>query len=278
MSLYSNGHRPHSTAIHSFEVLSLESGDITNDHQGWEILFGGASDATGCEFIVQGRQFDLSQTPGLIFNGRDRHHEVFRTSNARLSALVIEEDFILDLLGSESNPDDLVFLEPRLTPDQFLQFAKSIHLQLRSGLLSDNEIECMTSSLVFEILDSRLHNRKDALGLKRGNDDLLTRLLVKDIVTALHHNVSNSNYDLNQLAEDLGVTKFHAIRAMKRMTNMTPAAYLANLRLRLARRLLKDGRISVAVVAMNCGYVDLSTFNKAFKRAFGHVPTSSRLS
>lgn len=243
---------------------------------GWEILFGEASNAAGCEFVVQGHQFDLSQISGLIFNGRDRHHEIFRTKNARVSALVIEEDFIRDLLGTESDPKDLVFLEPRLTPDKFLQFAKSIHLQLRSGLLSNIEIECMTSSLVFEILDSRLHNRKDALGLKRDHDGLLTRLLVKDIVTALHNNISNSNYDLNRLAEDLGVTKFHAIRSMKRTANMTPAAYLAKLRLRHARYLLKAGRTSIGTVATQCGYTDLSTFNKAFKRAFGQVPTSSR--
>ena len=59
----------------------------------------------------------------------------------------------------------------------------------------------------------------------------------------------------------------------------TVALYLRGLRLQRARDELLDprsGRPSIAAIAHDCGFGDISGFNRAFKRAYGITPSEMR--
>jgi AraC-like DNA-binding protein len=77
--------------------------------------------------------------------------------------------------------------------------------------------------------------------------------------------------DLETLASKVGLSRFQALRAFKRRYGLPPHAYQLAVRLNLARRMLVEGAASVDV-AMHCGFVDQSHFNRHFKRAFGVTP------
>ena len=77
--------------------------------------------------------------------------------------------------------------------------------------------------------------------------------------------------DLETLARKVGLSRFQALRAFKRRYGLPPHAYQLAVRLGLARRMLGEGAAPVDV-AMHCGFVDQSHFNRHFKRAWGVTP------
>ena len=75
--------------------------------------------------------------------------------------------------------------------------------------------------------------------------------------------------DLRQLAELAGVTRFQVIRDFKRITGLTPGAYLRNRRLRPPRHLIRQG--ATAAEAAATGFADQSHLSRTFE-----VSTASR--
>ena len=90
-------------------------------------------------------------------------------------------------------------------------------------------------------------------------------------------NYINSHYSstitLDELADFIGVSKFHLSREFKRLTGQTVFEYVISFRCKMARRLIKEGR-SVSDSAIHAGFDNLSYFSKQFKRVFGILPSA----
>jgi AraC-like DNA-binding protein len=74
-----------------------------------------------------------------------------------------------------------------------------------------------------------------------------------------------------ELAAVAGMSEFHFIRAFRKEIGLPPHAYLTQLRLREARRLLREGGL-LADTAMAAGFYDQSHMTKHFKRTYGITP------
>ena len=80
---------------------------------------------------------------------------------------------------------------------------------------------------------------------------------------------------LAELAALSGVSRFQLLRGFRREVGVTPHAYLVQLRVRLARRLLAAGR-APAEAAASAGFADQSHMTRAFARQFGVTPARYR--
>jgi transcriptional regulator GlxA family with amidase domain len=78
------------------------------------------------------------------------------------------------------------------------------------------------------------------------------------------------------LASQVGVSQRQLERLCKRHLGCTPARYHMRLRLDRARRMLRQTSLSVAEVAVACGFVALSHFAKAYRHNFGCRPRDDR--
>jgi AraC-like DNA-binding protein len=76
---------------------------------------------------------------------------------------------------------------------------------------------------------------------------------------------------LDDLAREVGLTAFQLIGLFKRMTALTPHAYLTQIRLGRACQHLKAGD-SIAHTAILCGFYDQAAFTHHFKRCYGITP------
>lgn len=74
--------------------------------------------------------------------------------------------------------------------------------------------------------------------------------------------------DFAQVAE---MSEFHMIRVFSKYVGLPPHAYLTQVRLHQARRLMRSGA-SLASTASSVGFVDQSHFTKRFRQAFGVTP------
>ncbi len=76
---------------------------------------------------------------------------------------------------------------------------------------------------------------------------------------------------LEELANMSAVSPFHLIRSFQKEFGLPPHAYQIQSRLRLARKLLKQGH-SISNTAQECGFHDQSHFHRHFKNANGYTP------
>ncbi|WP_149086747.1 AraC family transcriptional regulator [Pseudomonas prosekii] len=90
----------------------------------------------------------------------------------------------------------------------------------------------------------------------------------------LHAN-AHLDIGLDQLAMVTGVDRFRLTRAFKAAYGLAPHAYLVQLRLSKARRLLASGA-QPAAVAMELGFADQSHMGRWFVRAYGLTPAMYR--
>jgi AraC-like DNA-binding protein len=90
----------------------------------------------------------------------------------------------------------------------------------------------------------------------------------------LHAN-AQTDIGLDQLAAATGVDRFRLTRAFKAAYGIAPHAYLVQLRLATARRMLARGA-QPATVAMTLGFADQSHLGRWFVRAYGLTPALYR--
>ena len=84
------------------------------------------------------------------------------------------------------------------------------------------------------------------------------------------------DFSLDQLAAQAGVSKFHFARLFKGALGVAPSRYHINLRINLARRLLRETKKSVVEVALEVGYANPSHFAQLFRRETGLSPSNYR--
>lgn len=79
---------------------------------------------------------------------------------------------------------------------------------------------------------------------------------------------------VQQVARGLGLSATHLRRLFRAARRETPLQAFESIRMEEARRLLGEGRMTVAGVAESLGYSEASAFSRAYKRAMGRPPAA----
>ncbi|HWE78332.1 MAG TPA: AraC family transcriptional regulator, partial [Pseudolabrys sp.] len=87
---------------------------------------------------------------------------------------------------------------------------------------------------------------------------------------------SHREIDLEQAADQAGISAFHFLRLFSAVLGVTPHQYLVRSRLRHAARLLPDEERAITDIAYDIGFNDLSNFVRTFHRAAGVSPLKFR--
>ena len=82
--------------------------------------------------------------------------------------------------------------------------------------------------------------------------------------------------ELDALAGLVCMSKYHFLRIFRRAVGMTPYQFLLSVRMRRAAVRLAGTSESVASIAFDAGFGDLSTFNHRFRDLFGMSPVAYR--
>jgi AraC family transcriptional regulator len=83
-------------------------------------------------------------------------------------------------------------------------------------------------------------------------------------------------FNLGRLAAQTGLSKFHFNRLFKTAKGVSPSRFHINLRIDLARRLLRETKKSAAEIALDVGYATPSHFAQIFRRETGLSPRDYR--
>jgi AraC family transcriptional regulator len=81
------------------------------------------------------------------------------------------------------------------------------------------------------------------------------------------------NPDILSVAKQSNMSVFHFYRCFKQVHGISPYQYMLGKRLAYARELLMERSLLISGIAIKCGFPDVFTFSKAFKRKYGVSPS-----
>ena len=98
---------------------------------------------------------------------------------------------------------------------------------------------------------------------------------VTELVRAIENHPANE-FTLDELARQAALSPYHFLRVFQRITGVTPHQYLLRTRLRAAALRLVAEPDQILAIALDCGFGDVSNFNRAFRAEFGTNPGDYR--
>jgi AraC-like DNA-binding protein len=130
------------------------------------------------------------------------------------------------------------------------------------------------SQTVLDLVALTLGCSGDSVELARQRGLRAARL--QGVLHEIEANFARSGFSPQHLAVKLGLSPRYVQELLQEAGSSFTARVLA-LRLQKARAMLTDGTArSVAEVAFDCGFSDISYFNRCFRRRFGDTPTGMR--
>ncbi|MFJ4345635.1 AraC family ligand binding domain-containing protein [Pseudomonas sp. NPDC089401] len=203
--------------------------------------------------------------PGDLHDGHAPTAEGFTYSTLYLQPHWLETE--LQALFAQAPSDSLPSFADTLCHDQRLAGATALAFQALHG----QELRIVRQSAMDNLLASltrHLHWRK------RLNPDPRLPLTAQRARDFLHAHL-DQDISLEQVAQACGVDRFRLTRAFKAAFGLAPHAYLIQLRLSRARRLLAQGS-TPAEVAVALGFADQSHLGRWFRRAYRLTPADYR--
>ena len=94
-------------------------------------------------------------------------------------------------------------------------------------------------------------------------------------ITYIEENLGRE-LSLETLAAEASLSLFHFARAFKTAVGVAPHRFVLQRRIELARALLRDEELSIAMVAQRCGFASQAHLTHVFRRSTGSTPGAYR--
>ena len=214
-------------------------------------------------------------------------------------------DLLKDSLYSTANAETLARLNAEFGVDELQKENESQKQATLYIILASLLIAALLALLVWWLMHRKLKMREEALqatinalsqedngvysveseeqkvenGDSETSDKKLSgqdnELLLK-AVAAVKEQMSSGSVSIEQLAGDLCLSRSQLNRRIKAITGVTTQQYVMRIRLEQAKKLLSDSTLQVSEVAYKCGFDDVASFSRAFKRTFSLSPSQYR--
>lgn len=99
------------------------------------------------------------------------------------------------------------------------------------------------------------------------DNDLLSRINFH-----IEKNLSNAEYSIEDLSDDVALSRVHLYRKMKKLLDISPSRYMRDFRLKKAAEILAVEDIRMIDLADQVGFQDANYFLKCFKEKYGLSP------
>lgn len=93
--------------------------------------------------------------------------------------------------------------------------------------------------------------------------------LMERIMKVVNENLSDSDFNVEKMCDEVGVSRTQLHRKLKEMTGVPTSEFLRNIRLNEAARLIRERKINITQVSYMVGFANNSHFSTAFKKYFG---------
>lgn len=217
------------------------------------------------ENIVASKGMINLVNPDEMHNGHDIDKMGWQYRMFYLPPTILQE-FYSQMSGNEK---EIPFFPMGVLHDpdiarRMLTFHKALEQNSLSRLEKEQEFYTIMHLLLYR------HADKQIIELNIGNEtERLQRIL------NLINDTPQKQFSIDELATEAGLTPWHFIRVFKNEMGLTPHAYLTQVRVHYAARLLQCG-YSISEVAELSGFTDQSHLHRNFRKIFAVTPGQYR--
>lgn len=143
-----------------------------------------------------------------------------------------------------------------------------------------DELKLVADHLVNQrshLRDQLAQNNKDSSrgtqSIEMSRDD---REFIRKLVEVIHAQLAKDDIDMEHIAAALSISRRQLRTRVMSITGLTPVAFVLQVRLNYARRMITAEDTPLTTIAGRCGFPNLSHFSKAFKQQFGVSPQQYR--
>ncbi len=97
--------------------------------------------------------------------------------------------------------------------------------------------------------------------------------LIRKALELIERNMDNTEYSVEELSADLGMTRVTLYRKLHGITGQSPKDFIRSIRLKRAAQLLENTDFSISEIADRVGFSTPRYFARLFKDAFGVLPS-----
>ena len=127
-------------------------------------------------------------------------------------------------------------------------------------------------------LEQLLQSKSDFFEVFMGKLSIDTELnnnknnFLTDVVSFINENLSNENLVIEDIAEELNISKSKLYRNIKNTSGISANQLIRKLRIERSKELLLKSNFSISEICYNVGFSSPSYFTKRFKEYTGMVP------
>jgi signal transduction histidine kinase/ligand-binding sensor domain-containing protein/DNA-binding response OmpR family regulator len=101
----------------------------------------------------------------------------------------------------------------------------------------------------------------------------LDEIFMDKVVGWIMKNIDNDEFGVEELGQDVGMSRSNLFRKLKAITGQTPIEFIYFVRLKRSMELLLERKLNVSEIAYEVGFKNPSSFSKSFKKQFGQSPS-----
>lgn len=98
-------------------------------------------------------------------------------------------------------------------------------------------------------------------------------LFLKRLIRVLNENISDAKFDVEQMAQKIGMSRSQLYRKVSAIMDLTPNELIQSNRLEKAVQYLENDQLTCAEIAYRCGFSDPAYFSTTFKKKYRVPPT-----
>lgn len=96
--------------------------------------------------------------------------------------------------------------------------------------------------------------------------------LIDKVISIIRANIENSDFSVEDLSHEVGMSRVHLNRKLKELMNISPSSLIRSIRLKQAAFLLLYNKVNISEVAYRVGFSTHSYFSNSFHDYFGMTP------
>jgi signal transduction histidine kinase/ligand-binding sensor domain-containing protein/DNA-binding response OmpR family regulator len=99
------------------------------------------------------------------------------------------------------------------------------------------------------------------------------KILIRKVIDTIKQNIENSEFNVDDLSREVGISRVHLNRKLKENMNISPNNLIKSMRIKQAAYLLINNKVNISDVAYKIGFSSHSYFSNSFKEYYGMSPT-----
>lgn len=235
-------------------------------------------------YFVNGQEYTMEKDDVIIFNNVEPHGWNLIGDDMKLLVMIFSPEFVAEKISVFDTGYLKPFVERGSNFKNRIGREDEINPEIRAGILEiykewqerKEGYQLMIKANVLRILTMLIRTYQDKT--KSGEMLKEKKNAMKRLEQAFAYIDTHycEKITLEDVAASVYMSSNYFSSYFRKVTNISFSDYVTRMRINHARELLREGRLNVTDIAMECGFNNISNFYRLYKKHVGKTPKDEK--